>query len=154
MSMSRRAGIPDGGVAKDSPTTPPDGSMWPIYFHVDWTLRILIRRLGQEKQKMLLAADGGHFSMIRYHSLTHSRLPRLHPLLIVTVLLRALHLADLITEMNGMSPTLSTFRSLQQSVQFCALRQVLITACPCRPLWLHVHPELDALLPRPAGPSR
>ncbi|KAL9615544.1 MAG: hypothetical protein Q9167_000057 [Letrouitia subvulpina] len=40
---------------------------------------VLIHYSGQEKQKKLLASDAGHFSMIK-----------------------ALHLADLITEMNGM----------------------------------------------------
>ncbi|KAI9831172.1 MAG: CDP-diacylglycerol-serine O-phosphatidyltransferase [Phylliscum demangeonii] len=45
---------------------------------------------GQEKQKMLLASDTAHFSMIR-----------------------ALHLADLITELNGFCGIMSIFSSLQ-----------------------------------------
>ncbi|KAI1957424.1 CDP-diacylglycerol-serine O-phosphatidyltransferase [Ophidiomyces ophidiicola] len=46
--------------------------------------------LAQDKQKMLLAADAGHFSMIR-----------------------ALHLADLITELNGFCGVMSIFSSMR-----------------------------------------
>lgn len=45
---------------------------------------------GQQKQKMLLGSNAGHFSMIR-----------------------ALHLADLITEMNGFCGVMSIFSSLR-----------------------------------------
>lgn len=44
----------------------------------------------QEKQKMLLSADSGHFSMIR-----------------------ALHLADLVTELNGFCGVMSVFSSMR-----------------------------------------
>ncbi|KAI9845429.1 MAG: CDP-diacylglycerol-serine O-phosphatidyltransferase [Sclerophora amabilis] len=47
----------------------------------------------QEKQKMLLSSDEGHFSMIK-----------------------ALHLADLITEMNGFCGMMSIFSSLRYCV--------------------------------------
>ncbi|KAL4760707.1 CDP-diacylglycerol-serine O-phosphatidyltransferase [Aspergillus foveolatus] len=45
---------------------------------------------GQEKQKMLLSSDTGHFSMVR-----------------------ALHLADLVTELNGFCGVMSVFSSLR-----------------------------------------
>ncbi|KAL4797219.1 hypothetical protein BDV19DRAFT_49505 [Aspergillus venezuelensis] len=45
---------------------------------------------GQEKQKMLLSSETGHFSMIR-----------------------ALHLADLVTELNGFCGIMSVFSSLR-----------------------------------------
>ncbi|KAL1989829.1 hypothetical protein VTN49DRAFT_7026 [Thermomyces lanuginosus] len=58
----------------------------------------------QEKQKMLLASDSGHFSMIR-----------------------ALHLADLITELNGFCGIMSVFFSMH----YC-LREPSET----RPIWI------------------
>ncbi|KAI9879231.1 MAG: CDP-diacylglycerol-serine O-phosphatidyltransferase [Pleopsidium flavum] len=67
--MSRRSGAPNGS-GKDSATNISNGS--------------------QEKQKMLLASDTGHFSMIK-----------------------ALHLADLITEMNGFCGIMSVFSSMR-----------------------------------------
>ncbi|KAL4866000.1 hypothetical protein BDV12DRAFT_173696 [Aspergillus spectabilis] len=45
---------------------------------------------GQEKQKMLLSSDTGHFSMVK-----------------------ALHLADLVTELNGFCGVMSVFSSLR-----------------------------------------
>lgn len=45
---------------------------------------------GQEKQKMLLGSDAGHFSMVK-----------------------ALHLADLVTELNGFCGVMSVFSSLR-----------------------------------------
>ncbi|PYI15726.1 CDP-diacylglycerol-serine O-phosphatidyltransferase [Aspergillus brunneoviolaceus CBS 621.78] len=45
---------------------------------------------GQEKQKMLLSAETGHFSMVR-----------------------ALHLADLVTELNGFCGVMSVFSSMR-----------------------------------------
>ncbi|KOS43025.1 hypothetical protein ACN38_g6068 [Penicillium nordicum] len=45
---------------------------------------------GQEKQKMLLSSDHGHFSMVK-----------------------AMHLADLITEMNGFCGVMSVFSSMR-----------------------------------------
>ncbi|KAI9816529.1 MAG: CDP-diacylglycerol-serine O-phosphatidyltransferase [Pycnora praestabilis] len=67
--MSRRAGAPNG-AEKESTSAGSDGA--------------------QEKQKMLLASDTGHFSMIK-----------------------ALHLADLITEMNGFCGIMSIFSSMR-----------------------------------------
>ncbi|KAI9834265.1 MAG: hypothetical protein M1819_003103 [Sarea resinae] len=67
--MSRRNGAVNG-AEKDSLDPASDG--------------------GQEKQKMLLASDTGHFSMIK-----------------------ALHLADLITELNGFCGIMSIFSCLR-----------------------------------------
>ena len=55
--------------------------------------------VGQDKQKMLLADDAGHFSMIKYTAWPRSGscVPAL------LTLDRALHLADTITELNGTS---------------------------------------------------
>ena len=82
----------------------------------------------QGKQAMLLAQDAGHFSMIR-----------------------ALHLADLITEMNGkcippppailgLHPPYSPASSSATNNHTDILRRILR---------LHVHPLLDAVLPEP-----
>lgn len=70
--MSLRSSVTNGGVDKTTSSSPPDG--------------------GQEKQKKLLAADAGHFSMIK-----------------------ALHLADLITELNGFCG----FMSILSSMRYC-----------------------------------
>ncbi|KAI4123368.1 MAG: hypothetical protein LQ338_005300 [Usnochroma carphineum] len=70
--MSLRSSIANGGVDKSTSSGPSDG--------------------GQEKQKKLLAADAGHFSMIK-----------------------ALHLADLITELNGFCG----FMSVLSSMRYC-----------------------------------
>lgn len=59
---------------------------------------------GEEKQKRLLASDAGHFSMIKY--ILSIGLPQSS----LTFPLRALHLADLITEMNGLFVSLRPLR--------------------------------------------
>src|SRR2546421_609621 len=85
---------------------------------------------GSEKQKMLLSADTGHFSLIKYIS---ARAHKIDQLLISNV--RALHLADLITELNG----------------FCGCKVFYIFTAsrhPCSHLPSHVHPLLNALLSR------
>ncbi|KAL8953605.1 MAG: hypothetical protein Q9222_000531 [Ikaeria aurantiellina] len=71
--MSLRPSVANGGVDKATSKSPPDDG-------------------GQEKQKKLLAADAGHFSMIK-----------------------ALHLADLITELNGFCG----FMSILSSMRYC-----------------------------------
>ncbi|KAI4188517.1 MAG: hypothetical protein L6R41_002079 [Letrouitia leprolyta] len=80
--MSLRSSVANGGVDKTASSSPSDG--------------------GQEKQKKLLATDAGHFSMIKYSSPLLPR-PGLQALIGLTkaLLNRALHLADLITELNG-----------------------------------------------------
>ena len=50
--------------------------------------------VGQEKQKMLLSSDHGHFSMVKLVSAPPVFWAQL-------TFRRAMHLADLITEMNG-----------------------------------------------------
>ncbi|KAL8900555.1 MAG: hypothetical protein Q9192_000999 [Flavoplaca navasiana] len=70
--MSLRSSVANGAADKSSSGPPDDG--------------------GQEKQKKLLAADAGHFSMIK-----------------------ALHLADLITELNGFCG----FMSILSSMRYC-----------------------------------
>lgn len=55
-------------------------------------------RSGQEKQKLLLSSDTGHFSLIKYYFLNYVlRRASFNPIY------RALHLADLITELNGLA---------------------------------------------------
>lgn len=64
--MSRRTGAPNGGFERDSPTGPPDGSTFLASgVRVQLIPRMLTCFSGQEKQKMLLATDTGHFSMIK-----------------------------------------------------------------------------------------
>ncbi|KAL8780240.1 MAG: hypothetical protein Q9194_001003 [Teloschistes cf. exilis] len=75
--MSLRSSVANGGVEKTTSKSPSDG--------------------GQEKQKKLLEADAGHFSMIK-----------------------ALHLADLITELNGTVPP-----SLQKKNNICTVHLLI-----------------------------
>ena len=70
----------------------------------------------QEKQARLLAQQSGHFSMIRYA--THTELEGSAANLVC----RALHLADLITELNGMHCSLdgrATSNIFQASAASC-----------------------------------
>jgi hypothetical protein len=75
---------------------------------------LLIQRLGIDKQKVLLSGDAGHFSLIK-----------------------ALHLADLITELNGMlsCPCLCSSSEIQGFANRCL-----------RVLWCHVHLLVDEVL--------
>ncbi|KAI9797983.1 MAG: CDP-diacylglycerol-serine O-phosphatidyltransferase [Piccolia ochrophora] len=68
------------------------------------------RRAGQAKQKMLLASDSGHFSMIKSVP-DLLLLPRRMVQLLTTN--RALHLADLITELNGFCGIMSILSSMR-----------------------------------------
>ncbi|MCJ1259985.1 CDP-diacylglycerol-serine O-phosphatidyltransferase [Lignoscripta atroalba] len=77
--MSRRTGTANGAADKDGSKVLSEGK----------TDRF---SSGQEKQKMLLESDKGHFSMIK-----------------------ALHLADLITELNGFCG----FMSILSSMRYC-----------------------------------
>jgi CDP-diacylglycerol--serine O-phosphatidyltransferase len=82
-SSDSSSGVPpsnDGGAFEFSLTV-----------YGQWSLQYT----GQEKQKMLLSSDHGHFSMVK--SVSCSLLCSRFSL----TLNRALHLADLITEMNG-----------------------------------------------------
>lgn len=63
-------------------------------------------KIGQEKQAKLLASDTGHFSMIRFDLFDLPTFLYAQIFSLILVLFRALHLADLITEMNGKSPFL------------------------------------------------
>ncbi|KAL8738899.1 MAG: hypothetical protein Q9181_000351 [Wetmoreana brouardii] len=78
--MSLRSHAANGGVDKTtSSSIPSDGGMRFLILLSQFEVPTLMNcATGQEKQKKLLAADAGHFSMIK-----------------------ALHLADLITELNG-----------------------------------------------------
>lgn len=61
--MSRRSG-PQNGLSKESTTSIPNNSV--TSKHLEEVLQWLTLGIGQEKQKMLLASDTGHFSMIKY----------------------------------------------------------------------------------------
>lgn len=79
----------------------------------------LTDRKAVDKQKILLEKDSGHFSMIKM-----------------------LHLADLITELNG---TYLFFRSSPRHVSYAGAGKEL-TMVPRRILRCHVYLQLDALL--------
>ncbi len=103
--MSLRSSVANAGAAKPSSSSPPDdGGMVPLFQRRPDAR--LTSGPGQEKQKKLLAADAGHFSMIKSVA-NFPPLPLLHPFKLQTNKLiaanrnRALHLADLITELNG-----------------------------------------------------
>ncbi len=60
--MSRRSG-PQNGLSKESTTSTPNNSGVSKHLEGFWQLNL---RIGQEKQKMLLASNTGHFSLIKY----------------------------------------------------------------------------------------
>ncbi|KAF2400008.1 phosphatidylserine synthase [Trichodelitschia bisporula] len=83
--MSRRSGAPNGlAPSSESDSKRPDTGALPA------PRLPLLTGTAHEKQARLLASDTGHFSMIR-----------------------ALHLADLITELNGFCGIMSIFSSLR-----------------------------------------
>ncbi|KAL8944800.1 MAG: hypothetical protein Q9216_000222 [Gyalolechia sp. 2 TL-2023] len=108
--MSLRSSAANGGVDKTTSSSPSDG--------------------GQEKQKKLLAADAGHFSMIKY-SISLFPPPNQQALvgpsrLTEASVNRALHLADLITELNG-----TPFVSASCALRFCGFMSILSSMRYC-----------------------
>lgn len=131
--MSRRAGATSVGVVKqgDSSNDVCNGGgqcyslcLPPLILpmnriHSSRTNPLLIDILypAQEKQKMLLGSKAGHFSMVRYILPRLSSLPRLNttdPIeLTILSIKSALHLADVITELNGFCGIMSIFSSMR-----------------------------------------
>lgn len=60
--MSRRSG-PQNGLSKESTTSTPNNSGFSKHEEGFSQLNL---RIGQEKQKVLLASNTGHFSLIKY----------------------------------------------------------------------------------------
>ncbi|KAL8909168.1 MAG: hypothetical protein Q9207_000342 [Kuettlingeria erythrocarpa] len=90
--MALRSSVANGGVEKTTSSTPADGGMLPLIALTTTVQFAEVHTPGQEKQKKLLAAEAGHFSIIK-----------------------ALHLADLITELNGFCG----FMSILSSMRYC-----------------------------------
>ncbi|KAI2294067.1 CDP-diacylglycerol-serine O-phosphatidyltransferase, partial [Ophidiomyces ophidiicola] len=109
--MSRRSSIPSPGAmatagSKRENNQSPGQLQQTIFTYENCNTDI---SSAQDKQKMLLAADAGHFSMIRFVAFdipnNNASSCDLHD--------RALHLADLITELNGFCGVMSIFSSMR-----------------------------------------
>ena len=163
--MSLRSSVANGGAAKSSSSSPPDdGGMVPLFQRRPDAR--LTSGPGQEKQKKLLAADAGHFSMIKSVA-NFPPLPLLHPFKLQTN-----KQTNCCESEQGITSRRFDHRT-QWSVhdEFQPYTHALsfsLSLCPALPtahfppysgyirangfarlLRLHVHPLVHALLPRP-----
>ena len=108
--MSLRSSAANASANSKKSDLPQDGEPnWPSHYYLHsrpFVCTFLTVFTGMEKQKTLLAEDNGHFSMIRCASTLANGTAFVAAcycsLADILDEIRALHLADLITEMNGM----------------------------------------------------
>ncbi|CAG8029248.1 unnamed protein product [Penicillium salamii] len=113
LSMSRRTSAM--APSESSGGVPPSGDGGALELSWVYSEQSSLHLAGQEKQKMLLSSDHGHFSMVKSVSAPP-------PVFLARLTFhRAMHLADLITEMNVMSVFSSMRYCLGEPTEYGAI---------------------------------